>query len=120
MVKVIVHKSGKFSFDGINIEDVEKGRSDMVASKAVVICQTDWADYDANKSEPKPVAQEEPAKEQPDNDGQSDLSIDWDFVDELVAEEDKNGLDEYAETFGIKLNRRYTIENMLKQFKESV
>lgn len=116
MVKVIVHKSGKFSFDGINIEDVEKGRSDMVASKAVVICQTDWADYDTNKSETKAVRKEEPAQ----NDGQNDLSIDWGFVDELVAEEDKNGLDEYAETFGIKLNRRYTIENMLKQFKESV
>jgi hypothetical protein len=103
-------KKGRFAFDGVHVRSVMND-ADIDGLKS------QWKDQlvdfgwliDTDKS--KPEVKEE-------NHGQKDLSIDWGFVDELVAAGDKLGLDEYAATFGIKLKRTKSIENMLNDFKE--
>ena len=56
----------------------------------------------------------EPKKSQPE--------VDWDLVKtwDKGGKHQKLALDEYAETFGVSLNRRNTFENMVKDFKEQL
>lgn len=106
-------KTGRFAFDGVKVKNVNEDTIDQISDiwkKQLV--KAGWLSENIKQS-PKPVVQEEPSK----NDGQNYLSIDWDFVNELVEAGNKLDLDEYAATFGIKLKRNKTIENMLNDFK---
>lgn len=48
-------------------------------------------------------------------------NVDWDYVHGLKnTKADKKALDEYAETFGVKLNRVKKIDNMVSDFKEFI
>ena len=47
--------------------------------------------------------------------------VDWEWVESLENnKEDKLKLDEYAETFGVKLSRVKKLENMIIDFKEAI
>lgn len=47
--------------------------------------------------------------------------VDWEWVESLENnKEDKLKLDEYAETFGVKLSRVKKLENMIIDFKEAL
>lgn len=49
-------------------------------------------------------------------------SVNWEMINSLQNKKyDKEKLDQYAEeTFSIKLNRKFTIDNMIAQFKEEI
>ena len=50
-----------------------------------------------------------------------ELTPDWEWIESLEnTPEDKLKLDKYGETFGVKLNRRRTLSNMIKDFKEAL
>lgn len=45
---------------------------------------------------------------------------DWNFLESLVSEEDKDGLIEYAADWGVQLNRRKSPGNLYKDFKKAM
>lgn len=80
---------------------------------------------EAPAAAPAPAPEPDPAPapaEGEGDEGTADVSaaVDWEFVDALVAEGDKAGLDEYAKGFGVDLDRRKSAENMAAAFRESV
>lgn len=118
---VKINKSGRFALAGTRVVALTAGEVlELSQSEHDDIVKTSWAEPTDHVADPDNGGADlmpddpEPVEDAPSTD------VDWDFVSEIAEDGDKSALDDYADTHGVKLDKRKSIEKMVDDFRAAV